>query len=82
MEQNPSEACSRAGSQEIPRLLWKNPKVHYRVHKSPLLNRILSQVTLVHTLVPYFCKIHFNIILQSTLRSSQFRVLRLKFWEF
>jgi hypothetical protein len=70
MEQSPSwEANSHAGGY-IPRLLW-NPKVHYRVHKSPPLVPILRHMHPVHSFPPSFFKIHFYIILQSMPRSSE-----------
>jgi hypothetical protein len=51
-----------------------NPKVHYRVHKSPLPDFILSQMSPAHTLT-YFSKIHFNVIFPSTPRSSKWYFL-------
>jgi len=57
------ESCSVG--KEIRRLL-PNPKVHYRVHKSPSLVLTLGQQNIVSTITPYSFKIQFNIILLST----------------
>jgi hypothetical protein len=62
MELSPSwEVASCVATQELPSILW-NPKVHCRVHNSPPLFPILSQISPVHTTPFYLSKIHFNMI--------------------
>jgi hypothetical protein len=38
------------------------PEGYYRVHKSPLLISILSQISSIHTIPSSLFKIHFNIV--------------------
>jgi hypothetical protein len=67
---NPSwEATSCAAIQELPTILC-NPKVNYRIHKSPPLIPILSQICPIHTISSYLPKSQFNIIHPPTSWSS------------
>jgi hypothetical protein len=57
MKLSPScEAADCAATQELPSVLW-NPKVHYRVHTSPPLVPILSQIDPIPIIPSYLSKV-------------------------
>jgi hypothetical protein len=53
MELSPSwEAANCVATEELPSILW-NPQIHYRVHKTPALIPILSQIDPIPTIPSY-----------------------------
>jgi hypothetical protein len=70
MVQDIWETGCHSACQKNHTFLW-NPKVHYRVRTSPPLDPILSQLNPVCPIDPYFPKVHLNVILPPTPRSSQ-----------
>jgi hypothetical protein len=64
------KADCHSACQKNPAVLW-DPKVHYRVHTNPSLDPTLSQLNPVRPIHPYLPKVHLNVILSRTPRSSQ-----------
>jgi hypothetical protein len=60
---------------QLPSIL-RIANVHYRVHTSPTLVPVLSQINTVHTIPSYLFKIYFNTVYPPTTRSSKWSLIR------
>jgi hypothetical protein len=60
MELSLWEAAGRLATEELPKIFC-NPKVHYRVHKTPPLFPMLNRMNPVHTTPSYFSKIRYIV---------------------
>lgn len=67
MEQSFEKLICHMASPASLRILW-NCNTHSRLHKSPSLDRIVSQSDSFHASISYFFKIHSNSITPSTTR--------------
>jgi hypothetical protein len=72
----PWEATDCAAAQKLPSILW-NPKIYYRVHKSPPLVPILSHINPIHAIPSYLSTFHFNSVHSPTSWSSEWSI---SFW--
>lgn len=70
MEQSPWKCGSSSPGQEIPQMLW-NPKVHYRIHSSPILGPILSQINPGQAILPTFFQMQLKVIFPCMSRSRK-----------
>jgi hypothetical protein len=64
-----TELIAYSSIQVLSRLLW-NQEAHCRVHNSPPLASVLTQINSIYTLRPCFLKMHFDIVLSSTPTAS------------
>jgi len=66
----PGKADSSSANEEISSILWIS-EAHYRIHNSPPLVPVLSQINPIYNTPFNCCNIHFNIKFPFKLRSSK-----------